>query len=222
VKKILIIFCLGLAFGLLVISPFLIKVRVDCRSQYGACPQQILGKIDQFNGKSLSAAKSGIGRILKGEYQISDFSLQFKLPNTLHAELLIKKADLAFGNSVAGPLVLVDKEGMAIAIAGSSALPLIIVTGDLPKIGQNIGAENLFAHDLAQGIFQMYQIRNFAIQNGSLLVELPGQIRVILPLDGDTDILLGSLRLIYSKIQADGNPLGYSQIDLRFKNPVLR
>ena len=111
---------------------------------------------------------------------------------------------------------------MAIAIAGSSALPLIIVTGDLPKIGQNIGAENLFAHDLAQGIFQMYQIRNFAIQNGSLLVELPGQIRVILPLDGDTDILLGSLRLIYSKIQADGNPLGYSQIDLRFKNPVLR
>jgi hypothetical protein len=55
-----------------------------------------------------------------------------------------------------------------------------------------------------------------------LLVELPGQIRVIFPLEGDSDILLGGLRLIYSKIKEDGNLAGYSQIDMRYKNPVLR
>jgi hypothetical protein len=68
----------------------------------------------------------------------------------------------------------------------------------------------------------MYQVRDFTVQDDSLLVELPGQIRVIFPLDGDSQILLGSLRLIYSKIQNEGNPEKYSQIDLRFKNPVLR
>jgi hypothetical protein len=68
----------------------------------------------------------------------------------------------------------------------------------------------------------MYQVGQSSIQDGSLLVELPGQIRVIFPLEGDSEILLGSLRLIYSKVREDGNLAGYSQIDLRFTNPVLR
>jgi len=45
--------------------------------------------------------------------------------------------------------------------------------------------------------------------------------RVIFPLEGDTQVLLGSLRLIYSKIQTSGNPEGFRQVDLRFVSPVL-
>jgi hypothetical protein len=222
VKKIFTAICLVLAFGLLIAIPVLIKISVECRSQYGACPQQVIDKINRFNGKSLFTARNGITKVLKNDYQVSDFSLQFKLPATLHTELIVKKAAMAMGNTAGGPLILIDKDGTVISTASESALPVLSVTGDLTKIGENVGSSNLFALNLAQGVFQMYQIRNFSTQDGSLLVELPGQIRVIFPLDGDTAILLGSLRLIYSKIQADGNPLGYSQIDLRFKNPVLR
>jgi hypothetical protein len=69
----------------------------------------------------------------------------------------------------------------------------------------------------------MYQIDTGEVQNDTLLVELPGQIRVILPLeDADSQLLLGSLRLIYSTIEGGTNKNLYKEIDMRYKNPVLR
>lgn len=221
-KKIFTIVGVILFCGFVAVLPFLVKVKVDCKSQYGDCPQQISDQINLFNGKSLFAARKGISKILKFEFLVSDFSLQYKIPNILHAELLVKKPIAAFGDSTTGSVILVDKDGIALSIASDSALPVVTVTGNLPKIGQYIGDSNFFALNLATGIYQMYQIGDSQVQDNSLLVELPGQIRVIFPLEGDTQILLGSLRLIYSKIQSDGNMSKYSQIDLRFKNPVLR
>lgn len=221
-KKILIIIGVILFFFFLIILPFLIKVKIDCKSQYGDCPQQILDQLSTFEGKNLFYAKRGITKILKAEFLVSDYSLQFKIPNILHAELLVKKPVIAFKDVKSGSLVLVDAEGKVLSNGVDSALPVISVDEGLAKVGQNIGNVNLFALKLASGIYQMYQVRDFSIQEGNLLVELPGQIRVILPLEGDSQILLGSLRLIYSKIQNEGNIGKYSQVDLRFTNPVLR
>jgi len=222
VKKIFVVLFLALFLGILIVSFFLVKVKIVCKSQYGACPQQILDKISLFNGKSLFIAKRGVSKILGSDFLISDFSLQFKIPNILHADVLVKKPVAVFKDSTSGSMILTDKEGEALSVASDSGLPIVTIAGDLPKVGQNIGESKLFALNLAVGVFQMYQIQETLIQNYSLLVELPGQIRVIFPLDGDSRVLLGSLRLIYSKIQADGNPNKYSQIDLRFVNPVLR
>lgn len=223
-KKILTIIGVILFFFFLIILPFLIKVKIDCKSQYGDCPQQILDQLSTIEGKNLFYAKRGITKILKTEFLVSDYSLQFKIPNILHAELLVKKPVIAFKDVKSGSLVLVDAEGKVLSLSNGvdSALPVISVDEGLAKVGQNIGNVNLFALKLASGINQMYQVRDFSIQEGNLLVELPGQIRVILPLDGDSQILLGSLRLIYSKIQDEGNIGKYSQVDLRFTNPVLR
>jgi len=222
VKKIFTIVGIILFCGFVAILPFLIKVKIDCESQYGDCPQQISDKINSFDGKSLFTARRGVTKILKSDFLVSDFSLQYKIPNILHAELLVKKPIAAFRDSTSGSVILVDKDGIALSTASDSALPVVTVTGNLPKIGQYIEDSNLFALNLATGIYQMYQIGESQVQDDSLLVELPGQIRVIFPLEGDTQVLLGSLRLIYSKIQSDGNLSKYSQIDLRFKNPVLR
>jgi hypothetical protein len=53
-----------------------------------------------------------------------------------------------------------------------------------------------------------------------LVVDMGTGFRVIFPLEGDEQVLLGSLRLIYSKIQTS-NLNNYKQVDLRFANPVL-
>jgi hypothetical protein len=222
VKKVLTIVSIVLFCGFIVVLPFLIKVRIDCKSQYGDCPDEINAKLQMLNVKSLYSARKNASKIFKNDFLVSDFSLQYKIPNILHAELLVKKPVAAFGDSTSGSIILVDKDGIALSTASDSALPVVTVTGNLPKIGQYIEDSNLFALNLATGIYQMYQIGESQVQDDSLLVELPGQIRVIFPLEGDTQVLLGSLRLIYSKIQSDGNLSKYSQIDLRFKNPVLR
>ena len=104
-------------------------------------------------------------------------------------------------------MILVDRNGKALSVASGSALPVVAIAENLPKAGQNIGDSDLFALNLALGVSQMYQINESVVQDGSLLVELPGQFRVLFPLEGDTQVLLGSLRLIYSKIQSDGNPI---------------
>jgi hypothetical protein len=175
-----------------------------------------------LNFKSLFLAKKNASKILKNDFLVSDFSTQFKIPNILQTQILIKNPVIAFKDTGTGSMILVDRDGKALSVASGSAMPTVTVIENLAKVGQNIGDNDLFVLGLTLGVSQMYQINESTVQDGGLLVDLPGQIRVIFPLEGDSQVLLGSLRLIYSKIQSDGNPDKYSQIDLRFKNPVLR
>lgn len=221
-KKIIITLIVILFSCLLLVMPFLIKVNIDCRSQYGTCPKEVTDKINLFNGKSLFTARNSVSKILKSDFLVSGFSLQFRIPNILQTEVLVKKPVIAFKDNGSDYMILVDTEGKVLSEASDSALPTITGITSLSGVGQKVSDKDIFALNLANGVYQMYQVRDFTVQDDSLLVELPGQIRVIFPLDGDSQILLGSLRLIYSKIQNEGNPEKYSQIDLRFKNPVLR
>ena len=221
-KKIISIVLIFLIVIALVLTPLFIKVRVDCKTQYGECPNQILEKISPLTGKNLWLAKKGIKKYLKSEFLVSDYSIQYKIPNILHVEILIKKAFAALRDNRSGNIVLVDGTGKVLSTSQDSALPTVLLGSNLPEVGTNVDTSTLLALKLVEGIYQMYQVNESLIDNSTLLVELPGQIKVIFPLEGESEILLGALRLIYSKVREDGNLAGYSQIDLRYKNPVLR
>ena len=148
--------------------------------------------------------------------------MQYKIPNTLQMDVLIKKPVFAIKSSVSNTFGLIDQYGTVLALSENSTLPNIVATSDLPKVGTRVDDKILFALNLAGGVFQMYQVKDGIMSENTLLVELPGQIKVIFPLEGDYKVLLGSLRLIYSKLQIDSNAVKYTQIDLRFKNPVVR
>lgn len=222
-KNILAVTGIGLVLVVLVVSPFFIKVRVDCRSQYGDCPPEVLSELNSVNGKSLFSARNQIKKILKSDFLVSNFSYQFKLPDLIQVDLIVKKPVFALKSTLSSQIALVDKDGVILEVADNSTLPTAIVSLALPKVGQKVDSNTFFALALVGGIFQMYQIDTGEVQNDTLLVELPGQIRVILPLeDADSQLLLGSLRLIYSTIQSGENKNLYDEIDMRYKNPVLR
>lgn len=221
-KKIIILILVSLSFVAILLSPFFIKVKIICESQFGPCPDELNSKLQAFNSKSLFSAKKGTTKILKADFLVSDFSLQYKLPDILTINLLIKKPEFAMVNKNTGDTALIDKDGQVLSISKNTTLPRVLVSTNLPKPGENIGQTNLKAMKLIEGVFEMYQVAIGAVDNTSLTVDIPGQVRVIFPLDQDTQVLLGSLRLVYTKISA-GNLAGkYSQIDLRYKNPVLR
>ena len=91
----------------------------------------------------------------------------------------------------------------------------------LQKVGETVSTHDLFALNLILGVNEMYQVLYGTITNDALVVDIPPSVRVIFPLEGDSEVLLGGLRLIYAKVTADY--LGtYSQIDMRYKNPVLK
>jgi len=200
--------------------PFFLKVTIKCQSQYGKCDSEINKSLSIYNGKSLFNAKKGVDSSLKTNYLISGHSLQFKLPDILMVNVLIKKPVFALQDS-SGHEVLVSIDGEVLSAGANSALPTVKISQEVPMPGQNVGQTNLFTLKIISGVFEMYGVGIGAIQNDSLVVDLPAQIRVIFPLEGDSQTLLGALKLIYTKTQGDlaGK---FSQIDLRYVNPVLR
>lgn len=200
--------------------PFFLKVSIKCQSQYGQCDSKINKSLNSYNGKSLFSAKKGIDSSLKTNYLISGHSLQFKLPNILMVNVLIKKPVFALQDN-SGSEALVSIDGEVLSTGMGFILPIVKTSQVLSKPGQNVGETNLFALKIISGVFEMYGVGTGVIQNDGLVVDLPAQIRVIFPLEGDSKALLGALKLIYAKTQGDlaGK---FSQIDLRYVNPVLR
>ncbi|HKC04839.1 MAG TPA: hypothetical protein VKC54_03130 [Patescibacteria group bacterium] len=177
--------------------------------------------IAAFNGKNLVSAKAGVSKALKKNYIVSDFSLQFKLPNILSVQVLAKKPVFALYNTATNQSALIGPEGETLSISSGTSLPRLFINQNLPKPGERVSANYLFALKLIGGVFEMYQVGEGDLQSGSLTVDLPGPIKVIFPLEGDRDVILGALKLIYAKTQGEGSRK-FSQIDLRYKNPVLR
>lgn len=214
----------ALAFIALIFAPgFLIKVQVACKSQYGECPPQVVEKIGPVNGKRMYWARRELKKTLESDFLVSAFTIQFKLPNILKVDTVIKKAVFALKDKGSGNIALVDKEGTVLAYAASTVLPMAMVAESLPPIGDLVSGRNLTALILMQGVFKMYQTATGYIEGDTLVVDLPGAIRVIFPLAGfDTDKLLGSVRLIYTNIRDNQQEKTYSEIDLRYRNPVLR
>jgi hypothetical protein len=223
VKKILTLISIPVIFLLIFLPQFFIRVNISCESQYGECPQTVLDKISTLKGKKLTTAKKKLNEILKSDFSISTYSFRFRLPNTLHVELLVKKPLFAIKNMSSGVNALVDKDGQVLENVLSSALPTVTTDEALPDIGQKVSDKNFFALRLMSGVYQMYQIGMGKVQGETLLVDLAGPVRVIFPLvDADRDILLGSLRLIYSNIKGSEGGSLYREVDMRYKNPVLR
>ncbi|HTK03622.1 MAG TPA: hypothetical protein VL401_02525 [Alphaproteobacteria bacterium] len=202
-----IVICIIVA--LFVLSPFVVKVKIECRTQYGNCPFKL------ESGDNLYQTKKKTAKYLKNNFLVTDFSMHFKLPDILRVDVLIKKPSFMLKNDT-NQVVTIDQNGRVLGTSSDTALPSVSVLGNLKKVGEIVDQKHLFALNLMQGVNQMYQIDNGKIEDDSLVVELPPSIKVIFPLSGDSQILLGSLRLVYSKVGE------YHEIDLRFKNPVLR
>jgi hypothetical protein len=223
VKKIIYLSGLAILLILIILLPFLIHVGITCQSQYGECPLDLTNKLSSINGKSLTVAKRESKKVLSSSLLVSNYSFQFKLPNTLQVELIIKKPIFALKNQSSNSFSLIDKDGTVLTVTENTVLPVLSINEDTPGISQKINDKYLFALNIINGLFKMYQIRGGVIQNDTLLVDLPGQVRVIFPLVGkDYNLLLGSLRLIYSNIQSTEGGNLYKEVDMRYENPVLR
>jgi hypothetical protein len=208
-----VVFVMVLVLSPFLITQFLIKVKIECLSQFGQCPLEVNSKLEILNSKNLWQTKSEIAKILKKDSLISDFSMQYKLPNILQVNLLVKKPMFAIKDASLGKIFTVDATGNILSEVSSTTLPMVV---------QNDQMINTYTLNLMLGIYQMYQVGYGTIVNDALVVDIPNGLRVIFPVRGDEpEVLLGALRLIYSKVTTEYAGV-YSEIDMRYKNPVLR
>lgn len=197
------------------------KVKnTECSSQFGECPKEIADSLEKVRGKSVFPAKKEIEKTLNQKPLILDFSLQYQVPSTIAVDIVVRKPAFALGKKDKSGFALVDPEGKVILIASKTALPTVYIDGTLPNEGEYASSKLKNALELQYGTYVMNQVKEGEIEEESLAVELEEGVRVIFPLDEEVDLLLGKLRAIWTKISKEGH--AYREIDLRFRNPILR
>jgi len=83
-RKILLVFPLLFIFSAIYIIPRLIIVRkIICNSQYSTCDQLIMNEINKSLDKKLPLAKKELKVYLENNFLIRDFSIQYKIPDSL-------------------------------------------------------------------------------------------------------------------------------------------
>ena len=219
--KLFLVFVVLIGALSIIFVPKILKVGgITCVSQFGPCSQTLTDKLNMLEGKPIVEVRREISEILTSEVLVKDFSIQFSLPNRLRVNLLERKPKFALKVQSSDSLVLVDEEGYIVGIESQSNLPQLVVDSAPGNVSEKVSDENLFGLRILGDLFSFYQVRQGVIDQGNLQVELEGKIRVIFPLEGDRSVLISSLELVLKRYDDAGdNP---REIDLRYKNPVIR
>lgn len=211
---ILLIFSL---FFLFLVLPRLIKVRkIECYNQYGLCSNEFLTKVNPVLNGSFDTAKKKITEEFKNTKLIEKYSFRFKLPATLRIDLILKKPKYALYSKNTNEIAVLDGEGEVLEKVENTNLPYVVTSDNLPNVGEMVESKKTFALEIIYGIYYLYQVKSGEIVSNSLEVKIPEAGKIIFPLEGERDILLGSMKLILSRAGK------FKEIDLRYKNPVIR
>ena len=229
VKKILI---LVVAVGILVfpfyLPPRLVTIKkVTCASQFGPCNSQIISQLDSLSMGKLVKVRNEIKKTLTQNVLVKEYYVQFRFPNELKVDLLEAKPKYALKDKN-NNILLIDERGIAITQSAYSSLPTIETDGELPEVGEEVDEKLLFAAEIIYDMFSLYGIDKGAITEDSLELEGANGITIRFPLEGDRQVLVGSLVLIISRLNTPDEITRIEEIaevkeiDLRYKNPVLR
>lgn len=201
--------------------PKLIPIKsIGCASQFGPCSAEIEGKVKKYEGQNLYDAKRGISRELKAEDGVGKFTQHFKIPSVLGIYVIEKKSYIALTRQGLGKLYLFDAEGRFIEETESTNLPILVLEeGEVTT--DRLSARHTLAAKILHGLFSLYEVKVARVLTDSLEADITTSTKVIFPLEGDGEVLLGSLNLIFSRLNTTQEN-SRIEIDLRYKNPVIR
>ncbi len=211
---ILLVFFLFFSF---LVLPRAVKVKkVECYSQYGLCSNDFLAKVNPALGNSINDAKKVVAEEFKSTKLIDNYSFRFKLPATLRIDIILKKPKYAISNKNTNEIAVLDSKGTVLQKTEKTNLPYVITVDSLPNVGETVDVKKIFSLELVYDIYYLYQVKSGEVVGDSLEVNIAGSGKIIFPLEGGRDILLGSMKLILSRAGK------FKEIDLRYKNPVIR
>lgn len=227
-KVITILFVFLLAISPFFILPRVITIRnVTCSSQFGPCREELQDGLRNVAGNKLRSTRQAINRLLSESVFIKQFSVSYKFPDILDVEVLENKPFFALENKN-GDISIIDGRGFCLSFGSTTNLPVVVIDGELPKLGERVSETQLFSLNIAYDMFFSYSVKSVSLEKDSLIVDLPIGYKVTFPVEGDKETLLGALSLILSRLNNEDKATriegvnDVTEIDLRFKNPILR
>lgn len=202
--------------------------EITCKSQNGVCSESIQRITERFTGKSLSTSENGIKQTLSGSLA-HDVTFRYQYPSVLVVSVIETKPEFALSNKEQNDFRLVDVTGNVLAHSQTTDLPYISMKSDLPEVGSTLSEKNLFALKLLSDLAKNYQLSYGELTDASLVIELPTKTKVLFPLEGDRELILGSFVMVINQLNSvktgstmEKGLLSGKTVDFRFKNPVIR
>ena len=197
----------------------LIKIdQVECVSQIGTCSYEFqLGNYKQV--------KDQIEKKLSNDVQVNSYLVQYKIPSTIKVEIDVKSPKNAIYSTSTGKYYLISEDGLVLSLTDTNSLPNIKVESLELEIGKEISEREKFAVEILNNLSFLYTINEGQLEKGSLKFVSQEGVNIIFPTEGDVSFLVGSLRLIFSRLNDETEGIRMNEIreiDLRYKNPVLR
>lgn len=204
-------------------TPFVIKRlikidKIECVNQFGSCTYE-------FQLGNYKYVKDQIEKKLDEDVQINSYLIQYKIPSTVKLDINIKSPKNAIYVNSTNKYYLISEDNLVLSVSDTSSLPVIrIDTGEL-EVGKNIDEKQKFALEILNNLSFLYSINEGRIEKSSIKYVSQDGVNIIFPIEGEVDLLVGSLRLIFSRLNDETEGIRMNEIreiDLRYKNPVLR
>lgn len=217
-----------LVFIFFLIPRIFVVKEVTCKTQYGSCNPSVLEDVSKVLGQKLINSKGLITKALGNNPYVEKFFMTFKFPNRLDLFVIERKAKFAMVSASEDNLFLISQDGLILSSdKDARGYPLLISDDPITLIGEKVDSKTLFALEISLRLSKVVGVNKFTKQENILIVELKDGPRVLFPLEGDKTLLLGSFVLIYNELkkQSEDSKIkinSVSEIDLRYKNPVLR
>ena len=226
------IFAIGI--GALLVGFFFIIPRkidiasIECTNQFATCSESIQTDLNVLSGDDLHTVRQRIITYLSKNVKIESYTFHYRFPDTYVVTIIEKTATFSIRNTDYNSIALLSSEGEVLSLVEESALPSLTVNDHVWNIGDRADRDIWSATSLAESLYKLYPNAEYTIRDNSLVVNNLDTYVVYFPLTGERDVLLGSLTLILSRLKLDEEEFRIEgdrkvqEIDLRFKNPVLR
>ena len=168
--------------------------KIVCTSQYGPCPANIEKALSDLVPGKYYQIKKEVGKILGNEFDIKEYSLSFKLPDKIELSILQKKAKFALKDS-GQKIHIFTEEFDYISEEKTTHLPMLVVQNTISE-KYKLNDEEKFALNLLYKLYENDKIKILYLMSDRLETYIDNNIKLIFPLTGDLNYLLGSLTIV--------------------------
>ena len=219
------LFIIVIVLFVLLVPRMLVIKNIICINQYGSCQETLNLKLENLKGKSLEEVKQEVSAIMRQDLFVKEYVLRYEIPDRVVINTISKKAKFVLKSIDKDKLALVDQDGLVLGLRENSTLPKVFISADYATVGEKVSKRELFALNLVSDLYYFYQVKEGDMFEDRLEIYLSDGVKVIFPLEGDRNVMLGGLKVILSRLNQDvkdSRIKKVSEIDLRFKNPVLK
>ena len=219
------LFIIVIVLFVLLVPRMLVIKNIICINQYGSCQETLNLKLENLKGKSLEEVKQEVSAIMRQDLFVKEYVLRYEIPDRVVINAISKKAKFVLKSIDKDKLALVDQDGLVLGLRENSTLPKVFISADYATVGEKVSKRELFALNLVSDLYYFYQVKEGDMFEDRLEIYLSDGVKVIFPLEGDRNVTLGGLKVILSGLNQDvkdSRIKKVSEIDLRFKNPVLK